>query len=141
MHCTQFLLLIVSVIGTAHSQSWAGTYTAGSSCNTTVCCCLSGQIVLTNSLTNNYTVNSSLSGACGNTTSFSGIAYTSAYTGWMVVNGSNDTLTLTSDSRTIMVGNPTNSPCNGKGVKSGAIKEHVNILILFALFLITASRM
>jgi hypothetical protein len=130
------VLLLASFIGAAQSQTWAGTYTAGSSCSTSVCCCLSGQVVLTSSSTNVYTVTSGVSGVCGSASTFSGTAYTSGYTGWMLVVGNNDTLTLSSNSQTITVTNPVSSACSGTGTKSGAIKQHANIIMLFAIALI-----
>ena len=128
-------VLMASIIGAVQSQTWTGTYTADSSCSTSVCCCLAGQVKVTSISTNTYWVTSSTSGTCGVMT-FTGTAYTSGYTGWMVVGSDNDTLTLSSDSNTITVTNPVTSACSGKGVKSGAIKQHVNVMILFGLVLI-----
>ena len=136
MQATLLSLLVAAVIGVAQSQTWAGTYTADSSCSTSVCCCLSGQVLVTSASTNSYTVTSSLSGVCGSYTTFSGTAYTSGYTGWMLVVSNNDTLALSSDSRTLTVTNTANSACSGKGVKSGAIKQHANTIILFGVALI-----
>lgn len=136
MQPTIVLLLVVSVVGVAQSQTWTGTYTADSSCNTTVCCCMTGQVVLTISSTNNYSISSSMSGTlCGNVTIFSGPAYTNGYTGWMLISGVNNTLTLSSDSKNITLINPT-AACSGKGVKSGAIKQHANIIMLLAMALL-----
>jgi hypothetical protein len=129
----KILLLIASVIGAAQSQTWTGTYTADSSCSTSSCCCLSGQIVVTSVSTNIYSVSSSVSGICGSATTFSGTAYTSGYTGTIVVVGNTDTLTLSSDSKTITVTNTLYPVCSGKGVKSGSIKQHANIIMLFAI--------
>jgi hypothetical protein len=133
---TLIFLFMAFIIGAAQSQSWAGTYTAGSSCSTSACCCLSGQVVVTNSSTNTYTIISSLSGICYGLSTFSGTAYMSGYTGWITFDGNNDTLTLSSDSRTIIVTNTMNSACSGNGVKSGAIKQHANVIMLFAIALV-----
>jgi hypothetical protein len=135
MQPTLIFLVMASVIGAAQSQTWTGTYTADSSCSTSVCCCLSGSVVLTSSSTNTYTVNSPVSGVCSIST-FTGTAYTSGYTGWLIVSMSNDTLTLSSDSKTITVTNTMSPACSGKGVKSGAIKQHANIIMLFAIALV-----
>ncbi len=136
MQPTHIFLLVASIISAVQSQIWAGTYKADSSCNTTICCCLSGQVVLTNSSTNIYTVASSVSGVCGTATAFVGTAYTSGYTGWLLVASNNDTLTLSSDSTTITVTNTVYPACSGKGVKSGASKQHANIIMLFGIALV-----
>ena len=136
MQPTLIFLLMVSVIGAAQSQSWAGTYTTDSSCNTSVCCCMSGQVVARSSSTNTYTVISPMIGACGNVTTFVGTGYTSGYTGWMQVGIDNDTLTLSSDSYNITVTNTVHPHCSGKGFKSGTIKQHANIIMLFAIALV-----
>jgi hypothetical protein len=135
MQQTFIFLLIASVIGVAQSQTWIGSYTADSSCSTSICCCLSGQVMVASSSTNVYSVTSGVSGLCS-ASSFTGTAYTSGYTGWMVVASNNDTLTLSSDSHTITVTNPVTSACSGKGVKSGAIKQHTNIIMLLATGLV-----
>jgi len=93
-------------------------------------------VVFTSSSTNIYAVTSSVTGVCGGATTFTGTAYTSGYTGWMMEVGNNDTLTLGSDSRTITVTNPVYSACSGKGTKSGTIKQHANIILLFAIALL-----
>ena len=135
MHPTSIFLLMVSVIGAARSQSWAGTYTADSSCDTSSCCCMSGQVVVTSSSANVYTVTSGASGQCNGTTTFSGTLSTSGYTESMVVGTDTDILTLSSDSHTVTVTDSMNPACSGKGVKNGAIKQHANIVMLFAIAL------
>ncbi len=132
----KIFLLIASMIGAAQSQTWAGTYTADSSCSTSVCCCLSGQVVVTSVSTNIYSVSSGLSGVCNGVSTFSGTAYTSGYTGTLAVVSNTDTLTLSSDSKTITVTNALYPACSGKGVKSGSIKQHANIIMLFAITLV-----
>ncbi|CAF4264188.1 unnamed protein product, partial [Adineta steineri] len=136
MQSTVFLFLVASVIGTVQSQTWAGTYIADSTCSTSACCCLSGQVVVTSASANTYTVNSGTSGVCGGVTTFTGTAHTDGYTGWMVVTD-NNTLTLSSDSNTINVISPSNAACSGQGVKSGVIKQHPNIIMLLAICLIS----
>jgi hypothetical protein len=132
---TFILLLIASVIGAVQSQTWTGSYTADSSCNTLICCCMSGQVVVTSSSTNVYSVTSGASSLCS-ATSLTGTFYASGYTGWVVVLGNNVTFTLSSDSHTITVTNPAAPACGGKGVKSGAIKQHTNIIMLLAIGLV-----
>ncbi|CAF0951443.1 unnamed protein product [Adineta steineri] len=136
MQSTVFLFLVASVIGTVQSQTWAGTYTPDSTCSTSACCCLSGQVVVTSASANTYTVNSGTNGVCGGVNTFTGTAHTDGYTGWMVVTD-NNTLTLSSDSNTINVISPSNAACSGQGVKSGVIKQHPNIIMLFTISLIS----
>ena len=136
MHLRTLFLLMTTVISAAQSQSWTGTYTPDSSCSTLVCCCLSGQAVVASSSANTYTVNSGASGACGGANSFTGTLYTSGYVGSMMVGVDNDTVTLSSDSRTVTVTNPRIAACNGMGVKNGAMTQHAHIMTLFVLFLV-----
>lgn len=136
MESTFYFILVLSMIVATQGQTWAGTYKADSSCSTSSCCCLSGSVVLTSSSTNVYTVTSGASGVCGGATTFTGTAYTSGYTGWILVVGNNDTLTLSSDSNTITVTNPVYSACSGKGSKNSAIKQHSSIIMLFVITLI-----
>lgn len=136
MQPTLIFLLVASVISTAQSQTWAGTYTADSSCSTSSCCCLTGQVTVTSLSTNTYTVSSSVTGICSGLTTYSSTAYTNGYTGWIMFGTNNDTLALSSDSKTITVTNSLFPACSGKGVKSGAIKQHVNLIMLFSIVLI-----
>lgn len=136
MESKLIFILVLSIIGAAQSQTWTGTYTADSSCNTSTCCCLAGQVVLTSSSTNTYIVTSSVSGSCGGANTFTGTAYTSGYTGWIVVTTDNDTLTLSSDSNTVTVTNTVNPACSGKGVKGAAIKQNSSIIMLSILILL-----
>ncbi len=136
MQLTHIFLLVGSIISAAQSQTWTGTYQAGSLCSTSACCCLSGQVVIGSSSTNAYTVTSGVSGVCGNATAFVGTIYTSGYTGWLLVSSDNITFTLSSDSTTIIANDTASPECSGQGVKSGAIKQHANIIILFAIALV-----
>ncbi|CAF4176756.1 unnamed protein product [Adineta steineri] len=81
MQSTVFLFLVASVIGTVQSHTWAGTYIPDSTCSTSACCCLSGQVVVTSASANTYTVNSGTTGVCGGVTTFTGTAHTDGYTG------------------------------------------------------------
>lgn len=136
MQGTLALFLLVSIIGVARSQTWEGNYTSDSSCDTTSCCCLSGKVIVVNGGSNMYAVVSGVSGVCGGQTMFSGVAHTNGYSGWMVVGPSNDTLSLSADSQTVTVSNPSNSACNGRGTKSAAMKEHGNVGMLFAILIL-----
>ncbi|CAF0849747.1 unnamed protein product [Adineta steineri] len=133
MQSIVLFLLVATVIGVAQSQSWAGTYTADSSCSTATCCCLSGHILVTSLSGNNYTISSSASGVC-NSTLFTGTLYTNGYAGSIVMGVDNDTVSLSSDSLTINITDPINSTCSAKGIKSGTMAQHANIITLLALF-------
>jgi hypothetical protein len=132
----KIFLLITSVIGAAQSQTWTGTYTVGSGCSTAICCCLSGQMVVTSSSTNYYTVTVPISGQCGNYTTFSTSATLTGYTGSVTMLGNPFLLTLSSNSQTITATNTLYSACSGTATKSGAIKQHANIIMLFAIALV-----
>ncbi len=81
------------------SQQWTGTFTADSTCSTTVCCCLNGKIVITHPSTSILAVSSGLSGQCGVLTTFANTApYPNGYSGYITVINVNLTLTLTADS-------------------------------------------
>ncbi|UJR18935.1 hypothetical protein I4U23_022064 [Adineta vaga] len=128
MQVMVLFLFVAIVIGSTQSQTWAGTYMPDSSCDTSTCCCLSGQAIVTSSSANSYTVQSGASGVCGGAVTFTGNLYTSGYTGWMMVATDNDTVTLSSDSHIVTVTNPSRSACNGQGIKNGSPTQHVNII-------------
>ncbi|CAF1225402.1 unnamed protein product [Adineta ricciae] len=136
MQGTLAVVLLVSIISVVQAQTWEGNYTTDSSCDTTSCCCLSGKVIVASGAPNVYAVVSGVNGVCGGQTIFTGIAYTNGYSGWMVVGSTNDTLTLSSDSQTVTVINPVNSACNGRGTKSAAMKEHVDMSMMFAILVL-----
>jgi hypothetical protein len=71
---------------------------------------------------------SGLSGVCSGSTTPSG------YTTTITLGSSTLNLVLSSDSKTITATNTANSACSGSVTKtSGAIKHHMNIIVLFAL--------
>jgi hypothetical protein len=133
----KFFLLIASVIGAAQAQTWTGTYTVNTGCSTTICCCLSGQFVVTSTSTNYYTMTSPVSGQCnGATTSTVSNVYLSGYTGSAMLSGNYFTYTLSSDSKTITATNVNYTQCSGSATKSGANKQHTNSLMLFVIGLV-----
>jgi hypothetical protein len=133
----KIFLLIASMIGAAQSQNWAGTYTVNSGCSTSSCCCLSGQLVVTSTSTNYYSVNSPVSGVCFGATTYSvSNVYLPGYSGSVTSNGASFTLTLSSNSQTITAVNTQYPSCSGTATKSGAIKQHANIIMLFAITLV-----
>ena len=136
MQGTLALVLLVSIISVVQSQTWEGNYTTDSSCDTTSCCCLSGKVIVAYGAPNLYAVVSGVSGVCGGQTIFSGVAHTNGYSGWMVVGSTNDTLTLSGDSQTVTLANPTYSACNGRGTKSAAVKEHGDMSMFFGTLIL-----
>jgi hypothetical protein len=78
---------------------------------------------------------SGLSGVCsGSTTTTLYVSTPSGYTTTITLGSSTLNLVLSSDSKTITATNTANSACSGSVTKtSGAIKHHMNIIVLFAL--------
>ena len=119
------------------SQTWAGTYTADSTCNRTVCCCLNGQVVVSQPSIGILLITSGLSGVCDGISTFTDNAtYSGGYTGYLTVDSQNITLTLSSDSKTITAVNPSSSACNGNASKNSAIKQLGNTMAMIVLVLI-----
>src|SRR5689334_13226735 len=113
-----------SMIILVHSQQWTGIFTADSTCSRTLCCCLDGTIVVTRPSTNILAMSSRFSGQCGTLTIFAGTTpYPNDYSGYLMIGNTNLTLTLSCNSNTITVVNPTNSACNGNAYRSTAIKQ------------------
>ncbi len=62
--------------------------------------------------------------------------YLSGYSGYVIIDGQNLTLTLSSNSDTISIVNPMYSTCNDKAYRSAAIKQFGNIITIVALLFI-----
>jgi len=125
------------MITTVQSQQWTGTFKTDSTCSTIFCCCLNGQVVVTQPSTSILAMTSGLSGQCSGQTTFSTTTpYPSGYSGYVTVYGQNLTLTLSSNSDTISAVNPLNSACDGNAYRSIAIKQFGNIMTIVALLFI-----
>ncbi|CAF1576004.1 unnamed protein product [Rotaria magnacalcarata] len=111
MPATLIFLLVVSIIGSAQSQTWAGTYTADPSCNKAGCCCFSGQVVVIKTPPNTYALDSKVAGSCFTLTSLSGSTTLTGYTGSLTISGVPIYLQLSSDSRNITATTPFSSTC------------------------------
>lgn len=138
MLSTITFFLATTLILSVQSQTWTGTFTADSTCDRTVCCCLDGTIVITNSSTNMLSGTSGLAGVCANnanTLSFN-TSFPSSYTSYITINGANITLTLSNNSNTIFASNPGNATCNGYAYRNTAIKQFGNFMALLALLAI-----
>ncbi|CAF3331520.1 unnamed protein product [Rotaria socialis] len=117
MHPTLIFLLVVSIVGSAQSQTWAGTYTADPSCNTAKCCCFSGQIVVIKTPPNTYGLTSKVAGMCFMFTSISGSTTLTGYTGSLTMSGVPIYLQLSPDSRNITATSPLSSTCIARATK------------------------
>jgi hypothetical protein len=144
MLSTIFFLFATSIIMVVQSQTWTGTFTADSKCNTAACCCLNGQIVITNYTTNtttNLAFTSGVKGACADLTidaaTYTGtIPYPNNYTGYLANGAQYVTLTLSPDSNTISTVDSRNSACNGNAKRNSAIKQFGNTMAIAALVFI-----
>ncbi len=125
------LLLILSIIGCAQSQNWAGTYTVATSCTPSTCCCVSGQSVVTAVSANIYGFTVDLSSSCGGIPSYAGNVSIPA--GTNVVNFTipgviTFTFTLSSNSLAINVTNPAFSQCVAYLTKNGTA---INVTVTY----------
>ena len=139
-------VLVSSMIIVAHAQSWAGNYTIdGTTCNQMICCCLRGTLVVTQSTGSLY-MNSALSGSLclSNSSSLWGSTSTDYNASMSQVGNTGNTgnignfgnfgnffnignmgklaidylATLSSDSNTINLVNPSLPMCAARAVRS-----------------------
>lgn len=112
------LFLLTSIVVVVQSQVWTGNYTTDSACNQTSCCCLNGQILITNA-SNIVSINANLSGVCnGSTTLAANITNLNSFLSTFNVANQTLLLTLSNNSLTITSSNPSNSACTGHATKS-----------------------
>ncbi len=115
------LLLILSFIGCVQSQNWLGNYTASSSCSTILCCCLSGQVVVTTVSTNTISFTTGLSGGvlCGYAPSYTiNMSTPTTYVSGLTITPYTLTFMLSPDSLTINVTSTQGSSCGGTLTKN-----------------------
>jgi hypothetical protein len=111
-----FLVLSVSFIEGQQWQKWTGTYSTDvSPCDRSICCCLSGNIVLTWSPGILHAA-LNFAGQCGPlTTLTTTTSYPSGLTTSIAIGPGEPTLlTLSPDSMTITGTSPINPACNGR---------------------------
>ena len=114
MASTLALIAIVSLFGMARCQTWTGTYTTNASCDTSVCCCFSGQFVVTNSTSNMLNMSSSLNGLCSNRTTWCMVVPLPSTSVATLLTDAYQVLSvnLSSDSQRIYVNDMLNSKCS-----------------------------
>ena len=130
------LFVILSFIGCVQAQSWIGSYTAGSSCPTSFCCCVTGQVVVTTVATNTVSFTTGLSGGlfCGGSPSYTtNMTTPTTYVTALTISIITLTFTLSSDSLRINVTNSANALCGGALTKvatgaSGTSSMAINMM-------------
>ena len=142
MTTTLILIAMISLLGMAECQTWTGNYTTNASCDTSVCCCLSGQFVVANYSSISLYMSSSLNGVCTNRTTWSAIVTPASYLATMWVDLNQPLLlNLSSDSQKISVNNVLNSRCSMILLKttsttSNAKRQTSSILLALPLMLL-----
>jgi hypothetical protein len=153
------LLLLTNYVITVHSQTWAGTFTLNSTCDTNTCCCLSNTLQLTAVSSTILAFNTSLAGIlCEGLTSYSGQGtYPTGYTNTISVSIITLTMTLSNDSSMISITSSLGAACNVTGFREDIIvstttaasvftnssantvqqNQNINLIILFSWVLLS----
>jgi hypothetical protein len=106
-------LFNLSVLGT--QPSWLGTFNVSPLCDQQVCCCLSGQVQVTQVAHFFMTISGKLEGQCkGLSTFFLPTMKPSTYSTKLPIIG---VLNLSEDSSTITAESPLGAQCNGRAVR------------------------
>jgi hypothetical protein len=120
------LIVLLGMIVSIRCQSWPGTYTVGSTCNTTACCCFTGQITITGYNSTNLYITSGANGTCNATYvngTFNANVTANNYSISTNLGGQGYSLSLSSDNRIITATiNITTSICNVNATKNQAIR-------------------
>ncbi|CAF1147498.1 unnamed protein product [Rotaria sordida] len=96
-----------------HAQVWEGNFTADSSCDTSQCCCLSGQIVISHPESASISFYASLTGMCFGLTDYSGTSdYPSGYIISVAIAFITLTIKLSNDSNYIDIDNSLGAACS-----------------------------
>ena len=132
-------LIITSIIGNVGTQNWLGIYIIDSTCNTTVCCCFTGQMLFVNYSTQVLGIFFNTTGDCDkDTPSAVNTTYPSNYTGVFTMEGTSINMNLNANSQSIALVDRANSACNSTAVKkSDSTKQQTDILILFFLIFVS----
>ncbi|CAF3084011.1 unnamed protein product [Rotaria sp. Silwood2] len=140
--------LFVTYLMTVHSQTWVGTFTADSGCDTNQCCCLSNKIVIGRPTSDTISFNTSLTGICLGQTSYSGITdYPDDYVISVSVSIITLTITLSSDSNSIDIINSLGPSCGVTATRdiidttqitgtipgNDAVRKYINTFTFFSL--------
>ena len=111
------LFLLTSIVVVVKSQVWTGNYTTDSACNRTSCCCLNGQILITNA-SNTVSIAANLSSVCnGLTILAANITNPTSFSNTFTVANQTFLLILSTNSLTI-TSNPLNGTCTGNATKT-----------------------
>ncbi|CAF1415585.1 unnamed protein product [Rotaria sp. Silwood1] len=117
-------LIFITYLMTVHAQTWAGSFTTDSSCDTSQCCCLSNKIVIARPSSNLIFFNTSLSGMCLGQTSYSGTSdYPSGYSVTVSVSIVTLTITLSGDSNSITIDNSLGPSCGVQATRDVTTTE------------------
>ena len=114
-----FLLLII-LPHIALGQTWTGTYKWNGTCDTSICCCGSGTMTVTSSGSSLF-FTTGASWACGASTLSWSVNNPYSYTFTRTFGGQSTVYTLSGNSQTMTVSNPTLSQCTDIATKSAAV--------------------
>ncbi|CAF3385284.1 unnamed protein product [Rotaria socialis] len=130
--------LAASIIIVVRSHIWTGIFLIEPECNTTVCCCASGKLVITNKTNDNFEYKSDLIGKCNNRTKFQDSASSpSGFSTSVRTNNQNYTITLSLGSNVVIATHETTAECSFKAYReSNAGKQFGNTILMVALILI-----
>jgi hypothetical protein len=119
-------------------QDWVGTYIINSMCNTTICCCFTGDMLFVNYSTQVLGLSSDTDGDCNDNTPFAvNITYPNYYTGGFMMGKTSIIMTLSSDSQSIAIVYSANPACNSNALReNNSIKPQTNIMILLSLIFV-----
>ena len=129
--------------GGGGAPSWIGSYRAGSQCNQATCCCLTGDITVSES-GSDAIVSGGVAGQCGSTTRTSIVVQpypTSSSFTTTLPGGDQATFTLSSDGNTITEVDSSSPQCGGtatrvsNGASSFAADAKVILMVVFASLL------
>ena len=129
--------------GVSGAPSWIGTYCAGTECSQTSCCCMTGDITVSES-GSNAIVTSSVTGQCGSTTQTTLTAPypTSNSFTTTLPGGDQATFTLSSDGNTITEVDSSAPQCGGTATRvsngassNSAVDTKVILTIVFVSML------
>ncbi len=134
-------LILTIVPGTVLGQNWTGTYTWSGRCNTTVCCCGSGNMTVTSNSSNIYFSTGASSLCSGNTSSWL-ISNPYSYTYSQSAAGQTVVYTLSGDSKTINATNQAANQCSDIATKisdSNSVTPHGYWTLFLALIIVIAT--
>ena len=137
MLLTTAIFLLASIMGAVRSQDWVGSYTTDATCDTSSCCCLSGNVVLERPTRNTLKLTSGLRGPCSGETGFSAtIGYPAGYSVDLQLGQETLRCTFNSDSTAITATNAASPRCSGNAYKNGARERDSGVMIPAVLLIV-----